>query len=769
MPASPLLTCVLLAAAICLGVVATGGEAGKRKEAAPAAGELAARRLLKRARDLLLADEAERAVKMLETIVEQHPKSDVRFEAYLTLGKHYLDAGDPARGVNVLRHLGALQREDAELAGRARELYVEGLYLTGVAQYQMRQYGAAFPILRKITNRFPNTVWANQSYYYIGMCHFMQGNWSKAIQALSLVGTFVDPTSPTVQYAEAGRRFYVKIEDADLPVLMRLGKQVHVAVGTKHGDKETLPCIPLAGEQGIFIASIATAIGPATPGDDTLQVVGGDEITTTYLDDNTKKGEKDVARVKKVQVVSTAVLRFTLGTFDAKASAAFLGQPLFVLLHDVDQDAGPERDTVVVKIRSRYKEPEAEAATAEGLAGAIEYRDEEERRKVRDEVTLKLAELAPPAKGQRPPAQACHVGRFGGSVQVAAVREEQVVDRNDQVLSCALDDEIVAVYIDELHLGGRAPRQVTAQIRVVGEIDGRPRATQNVVPDDVLRSKRDLVEATAFLELARIFKSMGLRKGAKEKADEGLERVDAIIRLQTPIPSSLRERAFELKWELYMAQDDFRNAIATCRLFNKLFPDSPFADQALMGIGKSHLENHDYAEGIGVLREVTRLPTSQTKPEAQYLIATAVEAQVAARAAKAGAPPKPEAVEAAMQQYKLCADRYPESEFAGKALAKLINYHVTTRDFARAEDLLEQVFQDYPDGDFLDSMLLKWVVVAYRKGDFKTAHSKCSQLLFEYPASAHAATAKQILPKIEKRLGRDAESETPGKEREELP
>ena len=234
------LTSALLATALCLGVVATGGEAAVRRDAKAAADELAARRLLKRARDLLLANETIRAVKMFETIIEQHPKSDVRFEAYLDLGKHYLDARDHMRGVNALRHLGGLKREDAELTGRAKELYVEGLYLTGVAQYQMRQYGAAFPILRKITSHFPNTVWANQSYYYIGMCHFMQGNWSKTIKALSLVGTFVDPTSPTVQYAEAGRRFYVKVEDADLPVLMRLGKDVQVAVETKNGDRETV-------------------------------------------------------------------------------------------------------------------------------------------------------------------------------------------------------------------------------------------------------------------------------------------------------------------------------------------------------------------------------------------------------------------------------------------------------------------------------------------------------------------------------------------------
>ena len=91
-------------------------------------------------------------------------------------------------------------------------------------------------------------------------------------------------------------------------------------------------------------------------------------------------------------------------------------------------------------------------------------------------------------------------------------------------------------------------------------------------------------------------------------------------------------------------------------------------------------------------------------------------------------------------------------EFAGPSLAKLIDYYVEQRDYARAEDLLEQVFQDHPDAAFLDSMLLKWVLVAYQRGDFAKAYDKCSRLIFEYPASEHAKKAKEILPKIEEKV-----------------
>ena len=73
------------------------------------------------------------------------------------------------------------------------------------------------------------------------------------------------------------------------------------------------------------------------------------------------------------------------------------------------------------------------------------------------------------------------------------------------------------------------------------------------------------------------------------------------------------------------------------------------------------------------------------------------------------------------------------------------------------------MFQDYPDASFLDSMLLKWVLVAYRSGDYTKAAEKCSQLLFEYPESPYAEKAKQIVPKIEakQKKGKEKTTEQP--------
>jgi len=105
------------------------------------------------------------------------------------------------------------------------------------------------------------------------------------------------------------------------------------------------------------------------------------------------------------------------------------------------------------------------------------------------------------------------------------------------------------------------------------------------------------------------------------------------------------------------------------------------------------------------------------------------------------------------------AERHPESEFAGSALAKVIDYYVKTKDYSQADDLLEQVFKDYPDAPFLDQMLLKWTIVSFRMQQYQKAHDKCSQLIFEFPSSTYAKQGKKVLPKIEKKLKPKEEAE----------
>lgn len=709
--------------------------------------EFAARRLFMTGVELLEAGQDDRAVKTLERVLEQHGDLDIRYEALLALGKHYIDQRDQRRAVHYLNQVRELGQREPAPRGDLLQVYLEGLYQIGVANFQMQQYAAAFPVLRKITEEHPNTVWANQAYYYIGLCHFAQSRWQKAIEALNLVGTFVDPDSEAVQYVEAGRRFYVKVEDMDLPVVNNLGKTVQVRIEAASGDAVVTDLQPLALDEGVFIASVQTEIGPPVEEQTTpvLQVVSGDELTTYYIDGNTPEGKKDVPRKSTVKIVSTAKARFTLGTYEEPASVAYLGQPLFVKVEDADMDVSPKRDAVTVRLETIYKAEDEPTDNESFDAEDAALQEEQDEWAVRDEIELNVEEL-----GEEP----VRTGEFGGEVEIAVASDQP--DRSDDVLMAERGDRVRVTFVDERHIEGVTPRDAVSTIEVVGEIDARPSATQNVVTDPVLKAKKNVVEATAFLELARIFKSMGLLDGAAEKASEGLERVDEIVTSSASIPDEERQQAFKLRWELFLVQGKYGQAIATCKLFNRLYPDSPFVDEALLGIAEVKLEQEDYDGAKSIYSEILKLENSQVKPEAQFMLAETIQNQAQARAdaeaAADGKEPEPVISENAIRAYRECARKYPDSEFAGKSLGEVIEYYVKNKDYIRADDLLSQVFQDYPDAQFLDAMLGKWVVVAIKMGNFEKAYEKCSDLLFQYPESKYAEKAKQLLPKLQKRI-----------------
>jgi outer membrane protein assembly factor BamD (BamD/ComL family) len=731
-----LLVLLVLAGPAALSLRAAGPDPDDAS-AGPSSNAFIARRLYQRAEDLLEMGEADRAIKMFETIISQHPRTLAKYEALLAIGKHHARSGRHLKAIELLKRIKPLAQTHKGLSGKRLEIYLESLYLAGVGQFHMKDYTAAFPILRKITRDYPNSVWANQAYYYIGLCHFAQSNWSKAIDALSLVGTFVDPDSPSVDYVEAGRRFYVKIEDADLPVLYRLGKTARLEIQTSRGDREIIECIPLSMQQAIFLASVPTEIALPRADDGKLQVSGGDAIEARYADANTRQGRKDVLRQARVKVVSTGSVQFTTGTYESPAVAAFVGQPLFVVVRDADLDTSARSDAAEVTLEVRYR---VETDRADDVVDAQLGLGEQQQYRTRDQLTVQLTELG---RGE-----AIHSGRFAGKVLLEPITMDAPADTTDRILSAALNDEILVTYSDARHIQGEAVRDVQARIVAAGEIDAAPRATQPIVSDPTLRAQVRLVEAEAFLELARIFRSMGLNDGGDEKARQGLDRIEQVLGIETPIAATYREQAWKLKWQLQMVQEDFAGAITTCKLFHALYPDSPFVDQAMVSVGKIRFEDKQYKEAIEVFEAILALPNSHAKAEAQYMIARCLDVGIRPEDVETAAGARKR--EAAIRAYKRCAEKYPDSEFAGPSLAELVDYYIRTRDFVRANDLLEQIFQDYPDAAFLDAMLLKWTQVAYLNREYRKAYEKCTQLIFEYPDSQYIDQAKRILPSLQR-------------------
>ncbi len=717
-----------------------------------------AKHLFDKAMELMDYKQHERGLAMLNSIVRDNQGNILAHRAHMAMGKHFLDQRNTA---DALNHFMLLTRVLAPVPGEQQTedeiaLYQESLFQSGLTQYTAGQYAAAFPMFRRLTEVAGKTTWANQAYFYIGMSHYHMGNWNKAIDSLSLVGTEVaDTEADDLGRIEIGQRFYAKIVDADVPVMRKLNQPVQATVRVSSGDVEIITGVPVPGKSDEMLASAPTALGTPKPNDGVLQMVGGDTLEVTYLDDSTLDGQKGVPRTGKVRAVSTGTVGFYLGDNSTPAYIAYPGQPQVVMLRDADLDTSPGAESITLTVKSLFKTEAKDAAEGDELLDIFALEDDESEKWIeRDSISVTLTEI-----GDGPEIR---TGVFLGKIPLAPLTEGVEPTTNDNILHTAELDELSISYSDKVHLYGDETRETEARIKVSGSVNSGVTADQYVVFEELLKARKGSVEAEALVGLGSIYKDMGLDLRASERANEALDKIDPIIVNRAKLPGDLVEQAFKLKWEGELLKNDFTSAMATCLAFNRLYPESVLADQALMTLGRSLADRGEYKQAVEVYGRVLELENPISAAEAQFRIGEVLtkEAEDLTAAAdehnskwgKAGlnaATALQTRMAPAINAYQKTYQTYPESSFAAEALGRVVRHYVETDSFAQAAGLLESVFDEYPDAAFLDEMLLLWANVAFRMDDTATAKAKLQQLLFDYPTSQYVAEARKRLSAFE--------------------
>ncbi|MFT6792686.1 MAG: TolA-binding protein [Rubritalea sp.] len=759
-------TLIFLALLLALPVTSQAQGKGKKAKAEEAANprsrvsadiDRRAKHLYDKAMELMEYKQYERGLTMLNTVVRDNQGTTLAHMAHMSMGKHYLGLH---KNKEALTHFLLLTRllapEPGEKQAEAQqELYNEALFQAGFSQYQGGQYSACFPLFRRLTEVAGKTKWANKAYYYIGMSHYNLKNWNKAIDSLSLVGTEVEDAGEELGRIEIGQRFYAKIDDADVPVMRKLGQPVTAKITVSSGDSEIITGVPVAGKKHEMLASAPTALGDAKPGDGVLQMIGGDSITVTYLDDSTMDGKKGVPRTGKVRAVSTGTVGFYLGDYSTPAYIAYPGQPQVLMLRDADLDKTPGAEKVTLTVTSRYKvEAQADAASEDAIDIFALEDVEQDVWKERDSITVTLIETS---EGPE-----IRTGIFMGKIRLAPTEDGVEPNKSDAVLQTDELDELRVTYTDKVHLYGDEPRESDATIKVSGSVNSGVSADQYVVFDALLKARKSSVEAEALTGLGGIYKDMGLDQRAALRAKEALAKIDPIILNRAKLPGDLVEHSFKLKWESELLKSDFQAATATCLAFNRLYPESVLADQALMTLGRSLADKGDYEKSVESYKRVLELQNPISAAEAQFRIGEVLQKQAeeSIKAAdqhnskwgKAGLSPATalqRVMGGAIAAYRNTYETYPESSYAAESLGRVVRHHVDTENFAMAADLLDSVFSDYPDAAFLDEMLLLWSSVGYRMGDSEIAKAKLRQLITDYPSSNHITEARQKLAGIE--------------------
>ena len=718
-----------LSAAICVAAEAPKDAKAAKADSAEAKEkiEARARRAVKNAVSLFAQNEAERAVGMLEAVGRMYPEAVARFNANLELGRHFLDKRDFDRAGAELR---AAQR--SPLA----EVQAESLLLQGTLHNTRGQSGEAMMVLRRLTQDYPTSPFSNDAYFLIGQIHFDAHRWTRAGEAFQMVGTAVPAVGTNEDVlAEAGQRVFVHVKDKDLAVLLSLGEKSDVVLEARNGDKEKATLEPFGKGDGDFIASVRTSADPTQPGDGVLTVHGADEITVTYVDRNTEGGEVSKKLVADAKVVSTGSIAFMDGAMRQRVKGVFAGQPAIIRVRDLDLDVTDKADTAKVSVKVQYRErpepppgadpndpPPPPAPDAPWLT--------------RNEVEMVLEETGP------------RTGVFLGRLTPKLLATNETAAAGE--IAVSPEDRLEAVYSDARYLDGKDKLDRTAEAMVLVGGSTEPQSIMAHASEPTVQAKKLLIEAQLLYKWGSIFKDVGLEANANSKADEGLARVNDIFDLMkhNSLERDVVESTYEARWNLLLVKNQLNAAIATCHALVRKYPDTILADRAFLQIANANMAK-DTDEGrraaLAVFNSIIGMESSPLKPEAQFRIGEIMEKEARLKA-RSGQTPD---FSSAMLAFKRCADAYPNSSYAGESFKRVIDYHISVRDYNRAQETLERVFQDYPDAPWLDEMLLKWGVVCHRLGNRADAIAKFHRILEEYPGGQSAKQAMGFLKKLE--------------------
>lgn len=755
----------------------------------------AARALLEAGSARYDADEVAKAVEVWQSVIERYPRSRVRFGAHMLLGDYFLERD---RSFDRARlHFEAITTEE----NRDEEQKAEAALKVGVCHYHAHNYGKSFQVLRDVIAQYPVSPQVNEAYYYIGLGHFQLGHYSRAISALEKVGTTLADGDQGVEKLEAGKRLFVKIEDADLAVL-GADDSVEVRCEVTSGDVETLNCYPVGRNVRLVLGSIPTRLGRPVADSGELEVKGDDKVTVTYTDQHTADEKVDQKILAQVTVVGSANVQITDGAFNEPLRGVVLGKGVNVQVADADRDLTDNADSLKASVEvHRMKTDEeletetieamADAGTTEGTADesgddetpridAYKRIDSLEISLVEAKVERSLSGLTPVAEPEEeaeeepempaaePPAPKADAAAEpldaapsdAPAAEPAAPKKEPVEDdsvhsgvfravvtlekaeevvEGDDILQAQPGDLVRVVYIDERHRG-EGVSQVKYDARCLEGNIGGVRVTRAVITDEELRIQTKLKTASALTNIGNRYKEFGLKDNAQKKYEQALEVCGEIMTEARKLGGQMLEQTYVQLWHIYYEMDQLSMAAAMCQRLQREFPQSGFLDDALLQLAEVARKQGDLNRAIGIYTRLVRMPTSQLCGEAQYGVAACYEQ----RAEETEGPSASQLRDRAFQEYKRVYEEFPDSGRVGEAVAKMAEFYYEQKDYARAIDTFETVLSSYPDAKFMDVILFNYGRCLYRMGRKADAQRRFDQLIAEFPDSPMAADAKKI-------------------------
>ena len=759
----------------------------------------AARKLIDAGDARYEANEVEKALEIWKSVIERYPRSKTRYIAHMKLGVHFLDidrAFDQAR----VHFETIATEENSDDAQRA-----EATLKSGVCYFHSRKFGKCFLIMRQVIEEFPVSSQVNEAYYYIGLAHFEQGHYSRAIQALERVGTTLDADDTSADKLEASKRFFIKIEDADLAVL-DTDESVTVLVKSSGGDEEKVACRPIGRNVRVVLGSVMTGLGTPKPGNGILEVKGTDKVSVVYIDAHTAEKQLDQEVLQEVQVVANGIVQVTDGAFRETVNGVVLGKSINVQVLDPDRDITPEADAVQAELAvfRRKTDEEIEAERAKLIAeGEVETTDTEnngeeiplleeeievEQFKKVDSVAITLSEvkreIQPELEIGEALVPATTDGEEANAEDVDTDLSDGKADEGDPAdgeneAPAVPEQEPVAVDDGSIHSGVFRGNVVLARAEEIVAGDGVLQA----LPGDEIRIVYQDESNTSDTAVQRRFSAKCLEGNIGGVRVTRTEITDQELRVQTRLKTAdaltkigNRYKEFGLDEK---AKQKYDQALATCesvmpdvrRLRGRLLEETyvqlwhVYFEMDRLNLAAAMCERlqrefpasgfvddallqlGDVARVEGDINRAIGIYTRLANMQTSQLRGEAQFGIAECYEAMASDATEASAVQLrdrAFQEYKKVYDQFPDSGRVGEAVAKMANHYYDQQDYARAIDTFETVLENQPDAKYLDVILFNYGRCLYRLNRRAEARQRFEQLIGDFPESNLATDAKQI-------------------------
>ena len=437
-----------------------------------------------------------------------------------------------------------------------------------------------------------------------------------------------------------------------------------------------------------------------------LNLTGKDRIGAFYKDElRPDKSSKDLAA--EGRLISNGQLACTDREYDKTVTQLHVGEKLFLMVTDPDQDSSDERDTTTVEITTEFGEKEV----------------------------VTLAETL------------VHSGVFTGSFTLRSSENPTPgnLQAGDPEIECYFGDTVHVRYVDTAASTDTGDLELTQDIPVVIGTDGLVAAFSKTFNDEELAVETKFHIAESYFELFKSHRELG--RSEEERTDLAAgRRILREVMEDYPDPKYVPRIAY-LLGQFAQELESWAEAAESYEMIVRQFPDHPLAADAQYKLAQSYEESGDFDEALEAY--VTLAATYPKSP----LIAS-VMIRISDHFYKA------EEFDIAAQVGEKFLERFEGHQHASRIAFRIGQCAYKAETFQDAGEAFDRFTRLFPD-DELSSDALFWSGESFRMANNnREAFRRYNRCRWDFPESeaARYARGRLALPEMLQQFEAEARS-----------